>query len=1072
VATGQTKEDKLESVPMKTAFALMAPLAASLCLVTAQQAPADPSRNLLGVEKVLALAESLAKAKVEKDPAPAPESFEARLAEFQAASAALDAEEAADQWLELFDALFDEPKSTPNRNPYGYMEGSEHSSDMPKLLAALPKPASWPRLKESIQARVSVADPKEAAIWRLFVSVLDGDQKGQEATGRELAKLFQDQGAAGSLSSAQGIQQQLVAWLISRTRNQDELLAFYLAQLNSGSAERYRHGYHSLPLPRQGGGSHLVRRLGLANATTLLNSALTNASDALLYGLDVESASLARSLAEKQIQQLTKLPWGLVDSHERLGFYELLDKRQMELDAAQKPKAGNNPGKTADLTLLMNRFEGGDYQQTAAKGWYLLGLISQGRAGDALGFLERNPTLASGSQTVPYYPETMSSWGPGERAAAFEVVGRILDQKPGLEFWPMYVQLAIQEGKGKEALGRFESAVASRRLSAGQREHLLASKLELLLALGEHDLAAPLLISQLAARPQLPGTDAGDELGKVHKTLLVGRLLGKGELVQAGLGAIRENWLAGGGDVERFENATYQLPEVFAELAKLGEWEVAERLAVRWLAHGIRNPDGYSNDAASALASLAGLYHRAGRHAEVARLLDECKWWGVSDLLELEHELYVIQQDEPFLVRMAESLLRVGRREEALAVVMGGISTELGRDGWYRLLVEMEGEKALGLLERLAKLDPLEERPLIWSAQVLLDSGRLDEAEAFARRAIALDPSDGEQGRGDRMRVYGVMAAIEAKRGHAKEAAFFTGVIMAIRLSEQADQFMEAGMVSKALEMYEQSLTHFADAYCVQSRLAVSLAKAGRLAEAETHYQRAFELMPSSFGRMESHCFGCEGVFESNLARSVAERVFTKMIGEDPGRPQLHYMLGYLRQQQQRHAEAAEAYSRATELDPDYFNAWVRLAELGALVDFAPERKSAIQVRIHAINPLGQHRRPNAEDVLDWPRIWGQYESAAALRFEPATSAYPLRESKRQLESSPKPDRNRWRSFYSDETSPAPGALFASHSAIRCFTAFMEAKIKAKSPESNEEMDEDGEAKPAPDSGELEDDDL
>ena len=51
----------------------------------------------------------------------------------------------------------------------------------------------------------------------------------------------------------------------------------------------------------------------------------------------------------------------------------------------------------------------------------------------------------------------------------------------------------------------------------------------------------------------------------------------------------------------------------------------------------------------------------------------------------------------------------------------------------------------------------------------------------------------------------------------------------------------------------------FADAYCIQSRLALRYSELGDYVKAEQHYQRAFELMPDSFGRIESHCFGCEG---------------------------------------------------------------------------------------------------------------------------------------------------------------------------------------------------------------------
>jgi len=93
--------------------------------------------------------------------------------------------------------------------------------------------------------------------------------------------------------------------------------------------------------------------------------------------------------------------------------------------------------------------------------------------------------------------------------------------------------------------------------------------------------------------------------------------------------------------------------------------------------------------------------------------------------------------------------------------------------------------------------------------------------------------------------------------------------------------------------MYRQSLTHFADAYCIQSRLAIRLSQAGRLDEAAEHYQRAYELMPDSFGRIESHCFGCEGVFDGTEAQHMAEKVFNRLVIERPKMPHVRMALTF-----------------------------------------------------------------------------------------------------------------------------------------------------------------------------------
>ncbi len=68
-----------------------------------------------------------------------------------------------------------------------------------------------------------------------------------------------------------------------------------------------------------------------------------------------------------------------------------------------------------------------------------------------------------------------------------------------------------------------------------------------------------------------------------------------------------------------------------------------------------------------------------------------------------------------------------------------------------------------------------------------------------------------------------------------------------------------------------------ADAYCIQSRLAVRLSEPGQHELAAKHYEKALALMPDSFGRVESHGFGCEGAFGVTEAQSAAERT-----GETP----------------------------------------------------------------------------------------------------------------------------------------------------------------------------------------------
>ncbi len=253
----------------------------------------------------------------------------------------------------------------------------------------------------------------------------------------------------------------------------------------------------------------------------------------------------------------------------------------------------------------------------------------------------------------------------------------------------------------------------------------------------------------------------------------------------------------------------------------------------------------------------------------------------------------------------ARALLAQGRKDEARRILKPCSSGKLETIASTKPWSSSTARPPSPLLDRVFARDPFQERPLVWKARLLLDEGKLDEAEKIAREAIKIDPSDGEEGSGDRMRVYAVLADILAARGDAKQAEFFRGVVRAIRKSELADDFARPGPLEPCHRALQGVLNDFADAYCIQSRLALRLAEQGDWKGAEEHYRRAYELMPDSFGRVESHCFGCERAFAGEKQESLAEKIFTGMTAHPPVKPQVYYLLGYLRMEHDRFQEAS-----------------------------------------------------------------------------------------------------------------------------------------------------------------------
>lgn len=349
-----------------------------------------------------------------------------------------------------------------------------------------------------------------------------------------------------------------------------------------------------------------------------------------------------------------------------------------------------------------------------------------------------------------------------------------------------------------------------------------------------------------------------------------------------------------------------------------GRLAALEKITGEWLKNSQRESWSANHDA----VPLMRIYDAAGRPDDVLAMLDDWPKWNCDDLSGL------ISSNLPESgICAARALVAKGRSSEAVGVLKEVVKLLPDTDQAYAELLRLVPGECESYLKDLSAKRPFEERPLIWLAQLYSNEGRLDEGESAIRKAIAIDPSDGDMGKGDRMRAYRVLGEIQRKQGKTEEAEFMAKVDKAIRLSEDADDWWEAGMPRRALAMYDEALQIFSDAYCIQSRLALRYEEMGDSENALKFYQRAFELMPDSFGRIESHCFGCEGAFNSPVAQSVAERVFTAMAAKPDAKAQVFYLLGYLRASQERPKEAVECFRKAVEKDPDYVNALSKLVE-------------------------------------------------------------------------------------------------------------------------------------------------
>lgn len=914
---------------------------------------------------------------------------------FEARASRLAPAEAAEQWLKLVDAFL-------ALDPAARMQlrgGGGEPLSFRAVLAVMPPVAAWPELAAAIRRR-PVSTPKPAAAelgLRLLAARLTDDAQALTETREPLAKTFPgaaDERPERRLWHASAADAEAPGAIVAEFTRQVEV-----REQGNNAALNFM-----LAVP------DLVTLAGREEARRLLERVVVLPVAMLQVGEGRETGVLARDVALERIADLKVPRWELAARPGSSALFEALLKR---FGAPSEAQAGRG--------LPFHDGSGGGFAE--ARGYYLIDLVLAGRTDDAMRVaVEVKSETAQAESWMSGAFEALERTGRDVEVAEF--FHALLAQRPELPFWDRYVTVAARAGRSAEALALLQKAAATTTLTAEQRAGIARHLAGALLAADRVDEGVAELRRAVAAKvePQRAGEFSFESFHMLQRTeqlAALGALLQQPAWVDEAVAGMRRRM-----ETDVTQNAA-MLPGFAHTLAERGRFAEAIELldlALRKTAQLTRGDERYSvtHLQPPLLGALAHVYHLAGRSEDVLTLLNEAPYWNSKDVAGVTSLPSGVRGKQPTNLAFitASALAKTGRMAEAREVLDFALRRDGGFDPAYALLLELGGAETEAKLDALARRDRFEERPLIWKAEWLRRAGRLEEAEALARAAIAIDPSDGEQPHGDRMRVYGVLAEIRAARGDAAQAEFFRGVVRAIRLAEEADRLHQAGLLSRAIALYRQALTHFSDAYCIQSRLAVQLNELGRFAEAEEHYRKAYELMPESFGRVESHCFGCERAFGPERAQSVAERVFASLVQKTPQKPQVHYLLGYLRMEQGRANEALPLFRRAAELDPDYLSAWKKIGELGAQMRLPTADREAAALNLLRLDPLRRHSHAMLGEVRDLRALFTRIEAVrAAFPAEPAT-VYPLRASREKLERDAKGSPVSWSAYsmHSDES--------------------------------------------------------
>ncbi|HEV8442773.1 MAG TPA: tetratricopeptide repeat protein [Steroidobacteraceae bacterium] len=944
--------------------------AASLLCASVSFAARTVPDKLLSAEQVLASTEQAATPAAAADHPNDPAKLLADIREFRAGAARLEPAAAATRWFELYDRARTVGVDPDHMSADSVDMETQRPVDTKSVFLALPPPAAWPALRKLATERaLRATQDREALGLRFLAEVLAGDSKSAAGTLDGLAGVFKNLGPDERQQADMALAMTR-AKLVGTYGSPQEVADAFDAQVRSGGV-----GYNPyVKVP------DLVGLVGEQAATEKLVAALRSPSVLSIESGDATRA-LARHLALEHIDDMRVPQWQLTDSVDSGPLYEAIEKRFDPANAGATDK--NDYAKSVR-----------DYQKVEASVWYFLGSVIGGRQADA----ERALTTIGGESEI-YLPKAAveALRRSGHDEALFRFLDAQLAHRPQLRAWDVYIQQAAMTGHAADSLARIEEALARKDLTDFLRADLRVRRVTALLGADRIDAAARGFRDLLKAPPVRNEVTLATRYGAALDAAAVGRLVGNDDLASLGLNfAIAVQPLL---PDERSGQVSDRQLKLWRELRKSGRTADVQKLAMTALTRkGSRS--GFeslvansSQQEIAALVELASIWSEAGRHEDVTKMLAGSRHWGVGDAGKLLANRDSMNQ--PFGVVVARTLRARGDNAAALRAALATVSQVPGNDASYEIIVALD-PATLATLDRLYKLDEYEERPLIWKASVQLAAGSLAEAEATVRRAIAIDPSDGEQGPGDRMRAYAVLAEILGKKGDTDSAAIYLKAVDAIRRSERTDEFYAANLYQRAFRGYREALEQFSDAYCIQSRLAVQLYRQGNRTEALEHYRRAYELMPDSFGRVESHCFGCESVFQGPDAQSVAETVFQGVISKSPGKAQAYYLLAYLRQQQDRDSESIQPLRQAVSLDPRYLNAWLLLYEAGDHAYIAPPELDIARLKLLELDPMHRHARYTVEKVGDLAALWRGAERAAVA----ASAARPVTDGVQRLEAS------------------------------------------------------------------------
>jgi putative PEP-CTERM system TPR-repeat lipoprotein len=194
-------------------------------------------------------------------------------------------------------------------------------------------------------------------------------------------------------------------------------------------------------------------------------------------------------------------------------------------------------------------------------------------------------------------------------------------------------------------------------------------------------------------------------------------------------------------------------------------------------------------------------------------------------------------------------------------------------------LIEMSAQRtdaALAVLSESRKQDPKNIEPRVLETQILLLTGKVDDAEKLARDSLQLEPTDAS-----------LLAAL--------------GRVLSTK-----------GQHSQALEVFERAVQKQPKNTALRFQLAIAQRMAGRNDDARQSLREVLTMDEHHIPALQMD--GMLAIANGDLA--TATQRANVLLKAAPDQAATHELVGRLRSAQQRYAESADAFHKASELHP------------------------------------------------------------------------------------------------------------------------------------------------------------